>query len=477
MTLTGIRIYAVSTVVSGEDIRLSAVRVSNYQLTVTEVDGTTGHFVGIIKVAPRCEVGSRPCVTTTPSFRNKTFANIVATMLRGADGQGVKDVYIDESGYIHIILKDGKDVSCELRLPQYYTKEEVGELYATIESLSKKQDKIADLATIRSGAEKGATAVQPSNIARVAKSGSYADLLGKPTFKTVNGESVVGEGNIEIQGGSGGAKVYHLNESWSASGTLSQEAYDGVMSADIVITEGCVVDKVINDDGSAILIVHSSSGNVAITVTILIAPDKTYTYTSEFFVIPTKVSELENDSEYLTNENLADVAVMTEKFGEGKYAFTNGISDGELIYAVPTSANGDEDDVLVTRSTLCTINGDGIFNINGLSNIITHPLQKRMSIAPGQSIVLTPSYNIFVDNTVVGMVIINFPAILSEAKQTRCSISFLTGAASLTINYGATIWWANGDSPSIEANTMYEMTFVWNAVANAWLGVYEKFKA
>lgn len=304
MPLTGIRIYAVSTVVSGEDVRLSAVRVSNYQLTVTEADGTTVHFVGIIRVAPRCEVVSRPCVTTTPSSQNKAFANIVATMLRGAYGQGVDDVYVDERGYIHIILEDGKDVSCELILPKYYTKEEVGELYATIESLSKKQDKISDLATIRSGAEKGTTAVQPSDIAKVAKSGSYADLSGKPTFKTVNGESVVGEGNI-----------------------------------------------------------------------------------------------------------------------------------------------------------------------------IIHPLQQSRSIAPGQSTVLVPSYNIVVDNPVVGLITINFPTPLSAAKQTRCSISFLTGASSLTINYGATIWWANGDSPSIEANTMYEMTFVWNAVANAWLGVYGKFKA
>lgn len=81
-----------------------------------------------------------------------------------------------------------------------------------------KQEAIADLATIRSGAAKGATAVQPKDVAGivteegfvtaedlagVATSGRYDDLVDKPTFKTINNESVLGSGNITIAGGSG----------------------------------------------------------------------------------------------------------------------------------------------------------------------------------------------------------------------------------------------------------------------------------
>lgn len=51
---------------------------------------------------------------------------------------------------------------------------------------SGKQDTISDLATIRSGAEAGATAVQPGDLATVATTGSYNDLLNKPTIPTVN---------------------------------------------------------------------------------------------------------------------------------------------------------------------------------------------------------------------------------------------------------------------------------------------------
>ena len=50
------------------------------------------------------------------------------------------------------------------------------------DSLSEKQDTISDLDTIRSGAAAGATAVQPSDLATVATSGSYSDLLNKPTI-------------------------------------------------------------------------------------------------------------------------------------------------------------------------------------------------------------------------------------------------------------------------------------------------------
>lgn len=49
-----------------------------------------------------------------------------------------------------------------------------------------KQDVISDLSTIRSGAALGATAVQPSDLATVATTGDYDDLLDKPTIPTVN---------------------------------------------------------------------------------------------------------------------------------------------------------------------------------------------------------------------------------------------------------------------------------------------------
>ena len=45
-----------------------------------------------------------------------------------------------------------------------------------------KQDVISDLDTIRNNALKGATALQSNNVASVALTGSYNDLVDKPTI-------------------------------------------------------------------------------------------------------------------------------------------------------------------------------------------------------------------------------------------------------------------------------------------------------
>lgn len=59
------------------------------------------------------------------------------------------------------------------------------------DSVLGKQDVIPDLDAIRDGAGKGATAVQPSELASVAKSGEYGDLKNKPTIPSAVTESTV----------------------------------------------------------------------------------------------------------------------------------------------------------------------------------------------------------------------------------------------------------------------------------------------
>lgn len=68
------------------------------------------------------------------------------------------------------------------------------------QGLAGKQDVINDLATIRSGAAKGATSVQPGDLASVATSGSYNDLSNKPSIPAaqVNADWNAGSGVAEI---------------------------------------------------------------------------------------------------------------------------------------------------------------------------------------------------------------------------------------------------------------------------------------
>ena len=68
---------------------------------------------------------------------------------------------------------------------------DLGTVITSHQDISGKQDVISDLATIRSNASKGATAVQPSTLATVATSGSYNDLTNKPTIPSAVTESTV----------------------------------------------------------------------------------------------------------------------------------------------------------------------------------------------------------------------------------------------------------------------------------------------
>jgi hypothetical protein len=64
---------------------------------------------------------------------------------------------------------------------------------------SGKQDAISDLATIREGAVKGATAIQSHQDI----SGKQDKLVSGTNIKTINGTSILGSGDIVIEGGGG----------------------------------------------------------------------------------------------------------------------------------------------------------------------------------------------------------------------------------------------------------------------------------
>lgn len=66
-----------------------------------------------------------------------------------------------------------------------------GIIAAIEKQIAAKQDEIADLAAIREGAAKGATAVQPGSLAAVATSGSYNDLKNKPDIPEIDTSALV----------------------------------------------------------------------------------------------------------------------------------------------------------------------------------------------------------------------------------------------------------------------------------------------
>lgn len=124
-----------------------------------------------------------------------------------------------------------------------------------------KQDTITDLATIRSGASEGATAVQPGDLATVATSGMYSDLTGTPGAATAdtlglvkpdgNTITVTEDGTISATGGSGSGFDFEGTkaefDAAVAAGTITEDSVSLItddVSGDNVATKAELQDRV-----------------------------------------------------------------------------------------------------------------------------------------------------------------------------------------------------------------------------------------
>ena len=88
--------------------------------------------------------------------------------------------------------------------------------------LATKQDVISDLSDIRTGAEKGNTAVQPSSLSSVAFSGNYNDLTGKPVFNYKS--DIIKDDSEVIKTIYGGSHIIFTNA--GTPGTISGNTID-----------------------------------------------------------------------------------------------------------------------------------------------------------------------------------------------------------------------------------------------------------
>lgn len=123
------------------------------------------------------------------------FNNIIDEYATTEEVKAVK-TWVNQQGYATEEWVSNQGYLTEHQsLAGYATEEWVeGKNYLTQhQDISGKQDEIKDLETIRSGAAKGATAIQE--------------------VKTINGQSIVGSGNITIEGGEGNANIVEITQS------------------------------------------------------------------------------------------------------------------------------------------------------------------------------------------------------------------------------------------------------------------------
>lgn len=121
-------------------------------------------------------------------------------------------------------------------------------------------------------------------------------------------------------------------------------------------------------------------------------------------------------------------------------------------------------DKLVSGSNVKTVNGTSIL---GGGNISTYrPLQTSTST----SMTLTPNVYHRNTNTSLSTLTISLGAISDDTILNEYFVEFTTRSSGTTVNLPSGIKWANGETPTFEASTTYQISIINN------LGVVAKFK-
>ena len=223
-SLTNIRLHTITKVVPDvESIALVSVAVFNGTLVVADAEGVQ-YALGVV-TADGYAIPT-PLEPQCPCGENTSNSNVLATLLKGVDGitPDMSDYY--DKGVVEEKLAKKQDAIADLATIRSNASKgatalqsetykgtvtgvkvngstknpsngivDIGTVITSHQDISGKQDKIADLEAIRSGAAKGATALQEHQ-----------------PLKTINGESIVGSGNITIEGGGGGVTEEYVNE-------------------------------------------------------------------------------------------------------------------------------------------------------------------------------------------------------------------------------------------------------------------------
>lgn len=221
-------------------------------------------------------------------------------------------------------------------------------------------------------------------------------------------------------GGEGGAKVYSF-DLYAAikAGAVTQDVYDAIIAADVVIVEedGFIFAKYI-DDGtirldatrSSIRVEGDLEGLVLDAMKLIIEEDLTFNWRTVNTLIPTKTSELTNDSDYITSAALP-ISAREEKWRE--------LSQGQVV------------DLSV---------GDSIAYVT--------------PVAIDQVVIRVPSVSPVMDG---------YPK--------ECRVTLAIGTSVPSFVYEGNILWADNALPKIMPNYIYEFTFKFNFSVYKWLGV------
>lgn len=208
---------------------------------------------------------------------------------------------------------------------------------ATQTALNSKQDTISDLATIRSGAALGVTAVQPSDLATVATSGNYDDLSNKPTIPAA-------QVNADWNATSGVARILNkptiptvptnVSAFTNDTGYITNSALTGYATENYVDTELAIKQDTLVSGTNIKTINNTSilgSGNIDIQ-----GGGGSYTAGTGIDITNNVISV---DSSIVTTNTAQDITARKTFFGEKAIYFKQNVANNKLGFTLCNNNN------------------------------------------------------------------------------------------------------------------------------------------
>lgn len=295
-------------------------------------------------------------------------------------------------------------------------------------------------------------------------------LVSGTNIKTINGTSILGSGNIEIESG-GEANVksdwletnsdsdsYVKNRTHYVAGTkiTSAGSYSIGASTPIYYRE-----KVYNLEIGVRTQIDSNASGVYVTLNNggILLVESFGNYLETFPIIA--VSGVVPLDDMFIPETIVrkDEAILKDVNGNLVTAHAQALYGGGLVYALPDQANGDEDDIIATKNTLKTINGESIV---GSGNIVisggSGGSGAYSEVNHGTSdttFTLTP--NTFHVWDEVASLTLDFGSETSGVAN-EFLFQFTSGSTATSLTLPDDIKWANDEAPTIEANMIYQVS-------------------
>lgn len=197
-------------------------------------------------------------------------------------------------------------------------------------------------------------------------------------LKTINGQPIEGSGNIEIQGGGGSNTFIFDWDGTSTSGDLTEEMFNNAMSAERIIVREIDGDDVVRfynpeyitklEESICAFAIHNLIGTSEIRSMIFLLYQTNWEAVVSIITIPTKTSQLTNDSNFVKSNNLKTIN-GNSIVGSGN--ITIGDSGGSAAYPW---GDIEGDTVELLPNTYYTDDRGGALNV-----ILGEPLEENVS--------------------------------------------------------------------------------------------------